>query len=223
MRPGSRRAALRLVGTGVLAWALAAPAAAPPAEIAGTVQGSVAFVDLPPGEDLVRTDAFVYLRGEGLADAAGPDRPAPLLDQVDYTFVPRVLPVLAGERVEFRNSDDELHNIHTYSKGRRRNRNFNEAQRPGSLLHTTFPRPDSLLVLCDIHSHMMAHMLILPNPFWARVGDDGRYAIAGVPPGSYDLVAWHEFYATVVAPVEVRDGEATVADVSFTTAIVDPD
>jgi len=201
-------------------FSLSAPAAP---TVPGAIEGRVVFEETPSGEELRVGDALIYLRGEGLTGAgtgAGAGADPPRLDQIDYTFVPRVLPVLAGETVVFRNSDDELHNIHTYSKGRRRNRNFNEAQPPGSVFSTTFPRPDSLLVLCDIHSHMMAHILILPNRYFAAPEEDGSFALASVPPGHYELVAWHEFYATVVLEVEVLDGETADVTVVLDTPII---
>ena len=140
------------------------------------------------------------------------------MNQEDYTFVPRVLPVLAGDEVAFHNSDDELHNIHTYAKGRRRNRNFNRGQRPGSTFTGVFARPDSVLVLCDIHSQMIAHILVLDNGFFTRVSDDGTFSIGDVPPGEYELTAWSEWSGEVKTTIEVGDGATVSADVSFPDA-----
>ncbi len=44
-------------------------------------------------------NSIVYLLGESLVDAEPAEPlPAPTMDQYDYTFMPRVLPVLAGSR-----------------------------------------------------------------------------------------------------------------------------
>jgi plastocyanin len=187
---------------------------------AGTVQGSVSFETLPDDEFFELSDVVIYLSGEGLAAAT--QTPAAvrteedlLLNQEDYTFVPRVLPVLAGDELTFHNSDDELHNIHTYAKGRRRNRNFNRGQRPGSTFTGVFARPDSVLVLCDIHSQMIAHILVLDNGFFTKVNDDGTYSIGDVPPGEYELTAWSEWSGEVKTTIEVGDGATVSSDVYF--------
>jgi plastocyanin len=187
----------------------------------GTVQGSVSFQTLPSDEFFEISDVVVYLSGEGLTAETPPvvrTEEQLLLNQEDYTFVPRVLPVLAGDEVTFHNSDDELHNIHTYAKGRRRNRNFNRGQRPGSTFTGVFARPDSVLVLCDIHSQMIAHILVLENGFFTRVSDDGMFSIGDVPPGEYELTAWSEWSGEVKITIEVGDGATVSADVSFPDA-----
>lgn len=179
----------------------------------GTVQGRIAFENPPLIGEFSVSDAVVYLLGEGLQvdpQTVAATTDPPLLDQQDYTFVPRVLPVMAGVPVNFHNSDDETHNIHTRSKGRRRNRQFNQAQKPNSLLSTVFIRPDSIRVMCDIHSQMIAHILVLPNPFFTQPDGEGAFRIPDVPAGRYELMAWHEFYGTVTQTVEVK-GEGVVA------------
>jgi hypothetical protein len=47
-------------------------------------------------------------------------------------------------------------------------------------------------------------------------GTDGRFSIAGLPPGTYTIEAWHEKYGTRTAIVTVpKDGTAT-ADLTYT-------
>ena len=191
----------------------------------GTVEGRVSFETMPDHEFFEVSDAVIYLSGGGLTiETPAPPRTPErlLLDQIDYTFVPRVMPVMAGDELSFHNSDDELHNIHTYAKGRRRNRNFNRGQRPNSTFTGVFARPDSILVLCDIHSQMIAHILVLDNGFFTKAGDDGAYAITDIPPGQYDLTAWHEWFGEVSTTVEVGDGESVSMDIHFSGTPLTP-
>ena len=199
-------------------WPVLGPAADRP--VTGTVRGTVSFETMPDDEFFEVSDAVVYLSGETLVGASGPARGPEklLLDQIDYTFVPRVIPVMAGDEMSFHNSDDELHNIHTYAKGRRRNRNVNRGQRPGSTFTGVFERPDSVLVLCDIHSQMIAHILVLDNGFFTKVNDDGTYSIADVPAGQYELTAWSEWFGEVKSTIQVGDGETVAVDVAFPSA-----
>lgn len=186
-------------------------------EAGGTVRGRVTFDgEATPYFGKV-SETIVYLMGDDLP-ADGPRQegaPAPHIHQFDYTFNPHVLPVMAGDTVRMTNGDEETHNIHTYSKGRRRNRTFNEAQEPGDTLVASFANPDSLRVQCDIHSQMLAHVLILPHPFFALAAEGGTFSLVGVPPGEYRLRAWHEEYGTVEETVSVTAGEEVRVDVSF--------
>ena len=183
----------------------------------GGIRGRVLFDGAATPEGVVASDAIVYLLGETLVGVDPPEvLPAPVMDQYDYTFVPHVLPVLAGTRITFTNNDPETHNIHTYTKGpRRRNRTFNQAQRPGSTLSTVFANPDSLRVLCDIHSQMLAHIMVLPNPFFVTAHADGTFQLTGVPAGRHELRAWHEAYGPATATVEVVAGAETAIDLDL--------
>lgn len=158
-------------------------------------------------------DAVVYLTGAGLASAAPSD--TVVLDQADLLFAPHVLPVVAGATVAFRNSDAILHNAHTVSA---KNRPLNRAQVGHSSFATVFRVPEPVHVVCDIHSQMSAYVVVVPNRFFAKAKANGTYAIADVPPGTYELVAWHEKYGTVTATVVVRAGSATQADVTLAGA-----
>ena len=55
-----------------------------------------------------------------------------------------------------------------------------------------FDTPGIVRVFCDIHSHMSAFVLVFGHPYFATTETDGRYRIDNVPPGTYNVVAWHE-------------------------------
>jgi hypothetical protein len=61
---------------------------------------------------------------------------------------------------------------------------------------------------------MRAYIGVLPHPFFATTGDDGRFTIPRLPPGTYTLEAWHEGYGRRAATVTVRD--STTRHVTFT-------
>lgn len=162
------------------------------------------------------SDAVVYLLGEGL-DNGTPREPAvpPLLSQKDFTYFPHVLPIAVKTQLTITNGDTVLHNIHTYSKGRRRNPSFNRAQQANTAMTTAFRAPDSLLVLCDIHPQMEAHIMVLPNSYFAKPDAGGRYVIDEIPPGSYELVAWHPNFVSVRRSVEIVAAEIALVDLAF--------
>lgn len=186
----------------------------PPAneEATGELRGRI----LMPGGGGLASAVVVYLSGESIdglpASSSGEPR---IMDQRDYAFVPRLLAVRAGEEIEFHNSDSIAHNVHTSSMGRRRNRDFNRNQRPGQVLRTAFPAPDSLRVVCDVHSQMLAYIFIVPSPFFTLVSGEGEYRISGIPQGRHELHAWHEDHGFVTQEVEILAGSTTVADLEF--------
>jgi hypothetical protein len=60
---------------------------------------------------------------------------------------------------------------------------------------------------------MTGWIVAVDNPFFAVSGEDGTYALRGLPPGRYTLTAWHEVLGERQQEVEVKEGEP--ADVAF--------
>ena len=44
---------------------------------------------------------------------------------------------------------------------------------------------------CDQHNYMNAWFYPVENPYYAVVGEDGSFTIDGIPPGTYEVYAWH--------------------------------
>lgn len=133
------------------------------------------------------------------------------IDQRRCTFVPHVLIIPPGSTVEILNSDGILHNFHTAS---RLNPPMNLGQ-PGKAkpLRVTFERPEVVQVKCDVHGEgfMRAWIVVAAHPYYALTDDEGRFRLAGVPPGPHTLEVWHEVLGTRRVPVTVgASGEVTV-------------
>src|SRR6478609_5927044 len=146
--------------------------------------------------------AVVYL--EGNFPAA--DSPATAsITQKDMTFIPALLPIRTGSRVEFPNADDTYHNIFSYSPAKRfdlgRYR-ADESPVPSVLFDTA-----GLVVLrCDIHDHMRALIVVLDTPHFVLTDPDGRFRITDLPSGKYTLKVWLNSHTTLSRPVELEDG-----------------
>jgi plastocyanin len=131
------------------------------------------------------------------------------LDQRNETFVPYVLPVMAGTTVEFSNSDRTYHNVFSLSKPRRFDLGRYGRGRSKSV---RFDNPGVVRVFCDIHSHMSAFILVFAHRFFAVTDAEGRYRIDGLPAGTYTVVAWNDGQERVTRTVQVTEGEATEVD-----------
>lgn len=109
------------------------------------------------------------------------------IDQVDATFVPAVLPVTAGTRVSFPNSDDTLHQVYSFSPTKR----FELPLYSGrTAAPVTFETPGVVSIGCNIHDWMLAHIVVLDTPYFARTDARGQARIEA-PAGRYRLEVWH--------------------------------
>lgn len=112
-----------------------------------------------------------------------------VMDQLNLTFVPHVLPVSRGTRVAFPNSDEVRHNVFSPSKAKR----FNLGTYPqGVVKHVVFDQPGEVALLCNVHAEMSAYVIVLETPYFAVTDKQGHYQISNVPPGEYLLKTWHE-------------------------------
>lgn len=133
-------------------------------------------------------DIVVYVH-EGLRGAKYPIGPPVTIDQRDKAFQPRILPVLAGTKIFFKNADMVLHNVYSRSLVKA----FDLGTYPqGQSKDATFDQPGRVDVFCAIHTNMHAVVLVLDNPYFARSDSRGYFEIANVPAGSYALRVWSE-------------------------------
>ena len=120
-------------------------------------------------------------------------RPAPLrgksINQLNKTFVPRVLPVTVGSTVHFANQDPIFHNVFSLS----RPNDFDSGlYKAGQSFSKSFPRPGPVQILCNIHASMLGYVVVVDSPWYGQADSGGAFVIRGVPPGDYDLETWHE-------------------------------
>jgi plastocyanin len=135
------------------------------------------------------------------------------MDQRNERFVPHVLAITAGTSVDFPNDDKTYHNVFSLSKTKEFNLGRYAAGHSGSVL---FDQPGIVRVFCEIHSHMSAFILVFAHRYFAVTGDDGRYRIENVPPGTYTLTVWNEAIRGEAPRRTVTVGESDVdADFSI--------
>lgn len=138
-----------------------------------------------------------------------PDR-HPVMDQIELTFVPYVLPVLIGTTVDFHNSDDVLNNIFTPSWAGHK---FNLGTYPKGVVRSfTFDRLGVVALLCNIHPDMEGYILVLQNSYFTIPDKEGGYQIKDIPPGIYDLRMWYKTKISPAQTITVEKGKETVMD-----------
>lgn len=128
-----------------------------------------------------------------------------VIDQNGCAFAPHVVVVPVGAKLQVKNSDGILHNLHTYSKA---NRPINKAQ-PAVLktLNVSFRRPEIMSVSCDLHEWMHAYIVVAEHPYYAVSDASGGFALTDVPAGTHTLEYWHETLGKQTAEVTVTPGQ----------------
>ena len=127
----------------------------------------------------------VFLEG-GLSDAEKPVHTE--LIQRNQRFEPQLLVVPAGSTISFPNADPIFHNVFSLSSAKK----FDLGYYPEGHSRTVkFDEPGVVQVYCHLHPNMYAAVVITPNRWYTRPADDGSFSLSNVPPGTYQLVAWH--------------------------------
>jgi plastocyanin len=143
---------------------------------AGTITGQIE----DPG--LRRKTTLVYVE-TAPGNYAAPAQAA-VMNQIHNTYSPRVLPIIAGQKVEFRSSDPELHNVYARQT---KTTLFNQAVLPHQMFTKSFDKPGVIHLACNVHKEMSADILVLQNPYFAQPDASGKFVINGVPDGKYTL------------------------------------
>jgi plastocyanin len=156
---------------------------------------------------------FVAVKNPPAGSHAAPPAPV-VIDQVGCRYVPHVVGVMAGQPLQFRNSDGILHNVHLQPKA---NREQNIGMPPSQTERDlTLNTPEPMFpVKCDVHPWMQAQVAVMSHPYFDVTDKDGRYEISGLPAGTYEVEFWHERMGTQTASLTVGDGETASHDVSF--------
>jgi len=131
--------------------------------------------------------------------------------QKDLNFVPALLPVQVGTRVEFPNLDDTYHSIFSYSPAKRFDLGrYRPEERP--IPSEIFDTPGLVTLRCDIHEHMRGLILVLNTPHFIVTDPDGRFRLSGLPSGHYTLKAWIDSKTTRERPVDLKSGQTMHVD-----------
>jgi plastocyanin len=165
---------------------------------AGTVSGRVEMIEKKgrKAEDL--SHVVIWVEGP----AVEPEPAAATITMVKKSFEPPLVVVPVGGTVAFPNLDPILHNAFSVSGENRFDLELYKKPESRSQL---FEHPGVVRVYCNIHPQMSAYVVVRDNPFWAQARQDGGFSIAGVPPGTWTVRAWHPRAEEVAREVTVPE------------------
>jgi plastocyanin len=163
------------------------------------------------GEDRGIANAVVTIEVEG-DELRVPEEPV-VLDQVQCRFDQHVLLVPVGCTLEYRNSDQVPHNVHTFSL---RNKAFNTTLAAGGKKEQVVEHAETIQIRCDIHPWMSAYVFASGTSHAALTDAHGAFRIEGLPPGEYEARIWHEALGKATAKVVVAaDGSSEALEVEL--------
>jgi plastocyanin len=135
------------------------------------------------------------------------------LDQQRCRFVPHVQAAPVGSTLEILNGDPILHSVHGWAGMATA---FNVPMpTSGQKTPRTLQKPGVIRIGCDVHSWMSAYVLVAETPYLAVTDPAGRFAIAGLPPGTWRAAAWHERFGEKTATVTVPAQGAATLELAF--------
>lgn len=134
-------------------------------------------------------NAVVYLKNISSGKALELPEQRRHLDQKHCRYIPHILLVPENGTLNMMSSDNTLHTIHMEGAASF-NLPFPFADRPTS---RTMSTPGLVHLRCNGgHVWMNAEMMVVEHPYYAVTDESGRFELTDVPPGTYQIVVWHE-------------------------------
>jgi plastocyanin len=156
-------------------------------------------------------DAVAYLSNTDSPAPVSPPADPVAITQKDQEFRPYVTPVVVGTKVVFPNLDNVQHHVYSVSPAKR----FEIPLYIGDSKETiVFDRPGIVTLGCNIHDWMVAYVVVLSTPYYAKTGTDGTAEVSGLPPGHYRLEVWHPRAGTVSRDLFVTESSDTTQVIS---------
>jgi plastocyanin len=221
----------------LLAVAVAAALIIPAAARAESIEGVVDFTGKAPTPGKLHreadpfcakkpmTDPAVLAKGgklqnvwvhvaKGAKETAKPPATSVEMDQKDCMYEPRMTSAVVGQKIQAKNGDPVLHNVHTYLGSATL---FNKGMPNDKAAPIEYTAKDEGVIKwkCDVHPWMRGYIGVSKSGLQAVTGADGSFKIDNVPPGKYTVEAWHEKYGTKTQEVTVEAGKPAKATFKY--------
>ncbi len=132
-------------------------------------------------------------------------------------FLPDVNIVRQGESFFVDNQDAVMHNSQVY-----------QAERGKIILNIPIPAEEVsdgkvtfqknykiFQMICGMHEFMQTWGYRVQNPYYFKTGVDGNYKIDNIPPGEYEVTAWHYLMKPQKKKIKIEQNSVLNLDFSF--------
>lgn len=139
-------------------------------------------------------NTIVYLKNISQGKAMDLPEPRRFLDQKHCRYEPHILLVPQNVALQMKSSDAVLHTVHMEGAA-----SFNlPFPFPDQVISRTMAAPGLINVRCNGgHVWMNAEIMVVPHPYYVVTDESGKFEISEVPPGEYEIEAWHEGWEMV--------------------------
>jgi plastocyanin len=139
----------------------------------------------------------------------------PTIDQHDLSFSPHISIIETGTAVAFPNDDDVRHHVYSFSSAKRLNMTIDShsihADKP------VFDTPGVVTLGCNIHDNMLAYVLVVDTPYFAKTDATGTATLATLEAGDFEINIWTPRLSAsdLPAPEMVRLSADATLEVDF--------
>lgn len=141
------------------------------------------------GPDGGVANTVVFLKDVTRGKAMNMPEARRFLDQKHCRYEPHILLVPKNGELSMKSSDAVLHTVHMDGAA-----TFNiPFPFQDRVISRNMDAPGLVNLKCNGgHAWMNAEMIVAPHPYYAVTDLNGEFQLTDVPPGDYELVAWHE-------------------------------
>jgi plastocyanin len=150
-------------------------------------------------------DAVVFEPGAKAAPGGAAGRAT--IVQHNRVFEPFVTVVQTGTSISFPNEDPMMHHVYSFSPAKRFEIKLYKGTPAGPIV---FDKAGVVALGCNVHDWMLAYVLVVDTPVFAKTGHDGVAQLRALGAGEHRLMAWYPGIREPVAltSVTLAAGEA---------------
>ena len=139
-------------------------------------------------------NTIVYLKNISSGKALDLPEQTRHLDQKHCRYIPHILLVAQNTPISMQSSDATLHTVHMDGAA-----SFNlPFPFPNQVTSRTMATPGLVHLRCNGgHVWMNAEMMVVTHPYYGVTDESGKFEFTDVPPGTYQIVAWHEGWGLI--------------------------
>lgn len=161
------------------------------------------------------TDAVIYATPVGAGAATTPaHNDVATIAQDHLQFTPYVTVVQLGSQIKFPNYDKVEHHVKSFSPAKEFEIKPYEKTTPPPIL---FDKSGVVIIYCLIHEWMRAYVYVVDTPYFGKSEANGEVAFNDLPPGTYEIRAWHPDMGSIKQPLlqTVKVGDQVAQQVRF--------
>ena len=130
-----------------------------------------------------------------------------------------IIGIKNSENILIENMDPIQHEIATYEvRNIYPNQTSNRPVTPNSSqVRSAFVRANAseYTIKCNLHPFLQTHGYLVKNPYYTVTDSNGNFSIDNIPPGTYDVVAWHTYIPQKKRVVTIKSSGMTKIDFEF--------